>query len=106
MGTFLPRRPPQPTSALGTALVLPYFAKPVGQPYLLHGHVIRENFIVKKELHLGRRQGPSFRNYSLAQVKNYPSLPLTLFLLSSPFPSPQKKIYMGILTCWGFSIKR
>ena len=55
MGMFLPKRPPQPTSALGTALALPHLAEPVGQPYLLHGHVIRENFIVKKELHLGRR---------------------------------------------------
>ena len=43
-----PLSPPQPWA-------LPHLAEPVGQPYLLHGHVIRENFIVKKELHLGRR---------------------------------------------------
>lgn len=102
---FLPRRPPQPTSALGTALALPYFAEPVGQPYLLHGHVIRENFIVKKELHLGRRRA-KFQKLFSCPGQELPSLPLTLFLLSYPFPSPQKKIYMGILTCWGFSIKR
>lgn len=36
----------------GTALGLAHLAEPPGEPYLLHGHVIRENFIVKKELHL------------------------------------------------------
>ena len=55
MGTFLPKRPPQPAPALETALALAHLAEPAGEPYLLHGHVIRENFIVKKELHLGGR---------------------------------------------------
>lgn len=55
VGAFSPKMPPQPIAALGTALVLAYLAEPAGQPYLLHGHVIWENFIVKKELYLGGR---------------------------------------------------
>lgn len=70
MGAFLPKRPPQPTLALGAALALAHLAEPAGEPYLLHGHVIRENFIVKKELHLAGRGGHSFRNSLLPQIKN------------------------------------
>lgn len=55
MQVFLPQVPPQPSTALGTTVALAYLAEPAGEPYLLHGHVIWENFIVKKELYLGGR---------------------------------------------------
>lgn len=57
MGAFLLKRPPQHIPALRTASALAHLAEPAGEPYLLHGHVIWENFIVKKELYLGGRWG-------------------------------------------------
>lgn len=57
MGAVFPKRTPQHIPALRTALALAHLAEPAGEPYLLHGHVIWENFIVKKELYLEGRWG-------------------------------------------------
>lgn len=68
---------------------LAHLAEPSGEPDLFHGHVIRENFIVKKELHLAGRWEHCVRNSPFAPSRTH-LVPSKLCLPLWPLLLPKK----------------